>query len=109
MVQLTLQKYGFEVITAGDGAAGLAILQERLPHLILLDIMLPGADGYEICKQICSDQRTKFIPVVMLSGKGGLFSQLRGKWAGTTAYITKPFQPEVLVQMVDKHCLKPTG
>lgn len=106
VVSLTLEKQGFEVLTAVDGYAATDSLGRMVPDLILLDINMPGMDGYQVCKLVKEHPDTANVPVVMLSGKDGFFDKIRGKLAGATAYITKPFNPVELVQAVEKHCLK---
>jgi CheY-like chemotaxis protein len=106
LVSLTLGKFGYVVLEAADGQRGLELAKEREPDLILLDINMPGMDGYQVCKAVKADQTTSKIPVIMLSGKDGFFDKVWGKMAGSTRYITKPFQPDVLVQVVDKYCKK---
>ncbi len=65
---------------------------------------MPRLDGYQLCKLVRSNSATKDVPVVMLSGKDGFFDKVRGRMAGSTAYITKPFEPEALIKIVDEHC-----
>ncbi|WP_228486272.1 response regulator [Paludibaculum fermentans] len=106
IVSVTLERYGYRVLTAMDGMQALAKLDEQRPDLILLDITMPRMDGYQVCKTIKQNSYTKPIPVVMLSGKDGFFDKVKGKLAGATDYLTKPFQEEALVKAVEKH-LKP--
>ncbi|MDQ3130886.1 MAG: response regulator, partial [Acidobacteriota bacterium] len=96
-----LEKSGHEVVCAVDGMDALAKLNEIAPDLILLDITMPRMDGYQVCKLIRSNPVTKDIPVVMISGKDGFFDKVRGRMAGTTGYITKPFGPETLMKALD--------
>jgi twitching motility two-component system response regulator PilG len=96
-----LEKSGHEVVCAVDGMDALAKLDEAAPDLILLDITMPRMDGYQVCKMIRSNPVTKNIPVVMISGKDGFFDKVRGRMAGTTGYITKPFGPETLMKALD--------
>lgn len=104
IVQLTLQREHIRVITAADGLSALAAVADAMPDLILLDIMLPRMDGYNICHVIRKKLDHRDVPIVMLSGKDGLFDKMRGKLAGSTEYITKPFDSSELVQTV-KHYL----
>jgi len=104
IVELKLGNKGYRVISAVDGMDGLAKLGEQQPDLILLDVTMPRLDGYQLCKQIKSNRDTKHIPVVMLSGKDGFFDKVRGRMAGSTAYITKPFDPETLIRTVEEYC-----
>jgi twitching motility two-component system response regulator PilG len=98
-----LEKSGHNVVCAEDGIEGLTRLAEQRPDLVLLDITMPRMDGYEVCRQIRSNPETKDIPVVMISGKDGFFDKVRGRMAGTTAYITKPFGPETLMKALERY------
>ncbi len=98
-----LEKSGHEVVCAVDGMDALAKLNEIAPDLILLDITMPRMDGYQVCKLIRSNPVTRDIPVVMISGKDGFFDKVRGRMAGTTGYITKPFGPETLMKALDAY------
>ncbi len=78
--------------SAVDGIDALEKIKEFMPDLILLDIMMPQLDGYQVCKLIRTNELTKDVPIVMISGKDGFFDKVRGRMAGTTGYITKPFR-----------------
>lgn len=99
----TLQKEGYQVIEAEDGMNALKLLNNCLPDVILLDIAMPMMDGYEVCRLIRKNPILKSIPVVMLSGKDGFFDKVKGKMAGSTQYLTKPFQPALLIATVEKY------
>jgi twitching motility two-component system response regulator PilG len=103
IVQLTLQRERIQVVTAGDGLSALAAVSDEEPDLILLDIMLPRMDGYNICQVIRKNMAYKDMPIIMLSGKDGLFDKMRGKLAGSTEYITKPFDSAELVATVKRY------
>jgi twitching motility two-component system response regulator PilG len=103
IVQLTLQREQIRVVTAGDGLSALAAVADEQPDLILLDIMLPRMDGYNICQVVRKNMAYRDMPIIMLSGKDGLFDKMRGKLAGSTEYITKPFDSAELVQTVKRH------
>ncbi len=103
IVQLTLQREHIRVVTAGDGLSALAAVADEQPDLILLDIMLPRMDGYNICQAVRRNLAYRDVPIIMLSGKDGLFDKMRGKLAGSTEYITKPFDSAELVQTVKRH------
>lgn len=98
-----LEKCGHEVICAVDGLDALQKINEATPDLILLDITMPRMDGYQVCKMIRGNDATKDVPVVMISGKDGFFDKVRGRMAGTTGYITKPFGPETLMKTVETY------
>ncbi len=103
VVNLTLERNGYRVITAADGMEALALLNDHTPHLILLDITMPRMDGYQVCKVIKQNPYTKGIPVVMLSGNDGFFDKMKGKLAGATDYLTKPFKEDSLLASLKKH------
>ncbi len=98
-----LEKCGHDVFCSSDGIEAMERLEELRPDLILLDITMPRMDGYQVCKLIRSNIATKDVPVVMISGKDGFFDKVRGRMAGTSGYITKPFGPETLMKAVESH------
>ncbi len=102
IVQLTLQRENMRVITASDGLSALAAVADEDPDVILLDIMLPRMDGYNICRIIRDKKEFRHIPIIMLSGKDGLFDKVRGRLAGSSEYLTKPFDSVELVQSVKR-------
>jgi twitching motility two-component system response regulator PilG len=103
IVSITLERKGYRVLTAADGMQALAKLNDQMPDLVLLDITMPRMDGYQVCKVIKQNPFTKNIPVVMLSGKDGFFDKVKGKLAGATDYITKPFRETTLEQTIHKY------
>ena len=100
-----LEKSGHEVVCASDGVEALEQLEAGLPDLVLLDITMPRMDGYEVCKQIRANPLAKDLPVVMISGKDGFFDKVRGRMAGSTGYVTKPFGPETLMKALETYLL----
>lgn len=100
-----LEKSGHLVVCASDGVEALEQLENSLPDLVLLDITMPRMDGYEVCKQIRSNPQAKDLPVVMISGKDGFFDKVRGRMAGSTGYVTKPFGPETLMKALETYLL----
>ncbi len=104
VVAVTLEAHGHEVVTASDGIEALEKLRTVRPDLVLLDITMPNMDGYQLCKILRTNDSTKHVPIVMLSGKDGLFDKMRGRMAGAANYITKPFAPSALPPLVDKYC-----
>lgn len=98
-----LEKCGHIVITAVDGMDAMEKLNDVVPDLILLDIAMPRMDGYQVCKLIRNNDSTREVPIVMISGKDGFFDKVRGRMAGTTSYITKPFGPETLMKMLETY------
>lgn len=99
-----LEKHGHRVLVAVDGMEALAKINEDRPDLVLLDVTMPKMDGYQLCKLIKQNPATRQVPVVMISGKDGFFDKVRGRMAGSTAYITKPFGPETLLHTVETYC-----
>ena len=106
LVNITLKKQRYQVVSAADGMEALGKLNDALPDLILLDITMPRMDGYQLCKIIKGNKEIQHIPVIMLSGKDGFFDKVRGRMAGSTEYMTKPFKPKMLLQVVGKHIKK---
>ncbi len=103
VVSFELRKHRLEVMAASNGPEALALLKTHVPDLVLLDINMPNMDGYQVCRAIRADDRTRRIPVVMLSGKDGFFDKVRGRMAGAVDYITKPFEPALLVEMIARY------
>jgi len=103
LVTMTLEKHGYQVVSAFDGVAAIKEIAAHNPSLILMDVNMPRLDGYQLCKLVKKHDSTKHIPVVMLSGKDGMFDRLRGRLVGCSGYISKPFVPEVLLQAVEQH------
>ena len=103
LVSLTLEREGFEVITACDGLEAVQLLSDHMPDIILSDVNMPRLDGYKLCRFVKKCDRTKHIPVIMLSGKDGVFDKLRGKMFGCGDYVTKPFESSELIEKVRLH------
>jgi CheY-like chemotaxis protein len=104
---LTLERAGYKVVAEPDGESAIERLIQVVPDMILLDIAMPKIDGYEVCKRIKQDPRTKHVPVVMLSGKGALFDKVKGHMAGATEYLTKPFETPAVLAVVTNYCEQP--
>jgi two-component system, OmpR family, alkaline phosphatase synthesis response regulator PhoP len=102
ILDFSLGMEGYEVITALDGEQALEKLKSEKPDLIVLDIMMPKLDGYEVCKSIKSSPETKHIPVILLSAKGRNVDQKLGFDVGADDYITKPFSPRKLVERINQ-------
>jgi twitching motility two-component system response regulator PilH len=100
MIMDLLQSSGLMVAIATDGVEALEKIQGETPDLILLDIVMPRMNGYEVCRRLKSDPKTKDVPVVMCSSKGEEFDRYWGMKQGADAYIAKPFQPTELVGTV---------
>lgn len=104
LVGMALERQGHAVLVAANPLQALARLDEMTPDLVLLDITMPHMDGFQLCKLIKANPVTAEVPVVMLSGKDGLFDKVRGRLAGAVDHVAKPFDPAALVQAVEKHC-----
>ncbi len=100
LIGLTLQRRGFSVLKAQSGPEALEKLQVTLPDLVVVDVMMPNMDGYEVCRALKADPRTSHLPVVMLTAKAQTASQLEGFRAGAIDYITKPVHPQDLVARI---------
>lgn len=97
MISNLLKDNGLKVTVACDGVEALEHIQRSSPDLVVLDIIMPRMNGYEVCRRLKSDPRTKNVPVVMCSSKGEEFDRYWGMKQGADAYIAKPFQPVELI------------
>jgi two-component system, OmpR family, phosphate regulon response regulator PhoB len=95
-----LHREGYETVVAHDGQEGLRKAQTNPPDLILLDLMLPGMDGLEVCRQLRASKQTSRVPILMLTAKGEETDQVVGFSVGADDYVTKPFSVKVLVQRI---------
>ena len=100
VLSYNLKREGYEVFTATNGTAGLALVNKELPDLILLDLMLPGMDGIEICSSIKMASATQNTLIIMVTAKGEESDIVLGLGVGADDYITKPFSPKELVARV---------
>jgi two-component system, OmpR family, alkaline phosphatase synthesis response regulator PhoP len=97
LLRHNLEKERFRVLTSGTGEEGLKLARREHPDLVLLDLMLPGIDGLEVCRTLRSDTETRRIPIVMLTARSEDADVVAGLELGADDYITKPFQPRVLL------------
>ncbi len=95
-----LKKEGFDVVTAQDGSAAMAKARAELPDLILLDVMMPGMDGMEVCQLLREDAQLKDVFIVFLTARGEDYSQVAGFDSGADDYIKKPIKPNVLISRI---------
>jgi len=100
--------YKITISTSGEEALEL-VQNGPIPDVILLDIMMPGMDGYEVCKKLKAEKRTKDIPVIFITAKDDEKDKQLGKELGSAAYITKPFDAKTVIQIVKTHIWLATG
>jgi len=105
LLNLLLSRQGYRVLTADDGTAAIAVVQHDLPDLILLDIMMPGMDGYEVCQELKKEDNTKDIPVIFISALSDVFDKVKAFSLGAVDYIIKPFQTEEILARVSTHLI----
>jgi len=101
VLQRRLQANGMTVAVGRDGAEGLALVKKVVPDLVLLDVMLPDTDGYDVCLRIKSDGNTAHIPVIFLSARGEVVDKVRGLSCGAADYVTKPWNAAELLARID--------
>jgi len=97
-----LEEQGFEILLAEDGYAGLEIAQFAQPNMILLDVMMPGIDGFETCRRLKSDEKTQNIPVIFMTALESTKDKVNGFKVGGVDYITKPVQQEEVSRISTK-------
>lgn len=100
LLQYNLEKENYQVLTAASGEAGFELAKLKKPDLILLDLMLPGMDGLEVCRLLRQSAETKQIPILMLTAKSTEIDQIVGLEMGASDYITKPFSVKVMLARV---------
>ena len=100
LVDHNLKSADFHVLTAQDGYQALSLAKKHLPQLVILDLMLPGLDGFEVCKELKRSPTTKNIPVLMLTARGEEVDRIVGLELGADDYVVKPFSPRELVLRV---------
>jgi two-component system phosphate regulon response regulator PhoB len=107
LVAFNLERQQYKVLTAGDGISAVRLAREKIPDLVVLDVMLPGLDGFGVYRELRADPRTSGIPVLMLTAKGEINDRIAGLELGADDYVTKPFSPRELLLRV-KALLKRT-
>lgn len=95
-----LQAQGFEVLTSRDARNGMRLAAERRPHLILLDLQLPDADGLEVCSRLADDEATSAIPIIVISGAEQPDIVRRCRAAGSQYFLRKPYDPNALLTLI---------
>ena len=102
MVKMRLEAVGYNTIEAYDGQEALSKAQNENPDLIILDLMLPKMDGYKVCRMLKFDSRYKSIPIILFTARVQDSDKELGKEVGADAYLTKPFEPEVLLSKIEE-------
>jgi two-component system phosphate regulon response regulator PhoB len=97
ILRYNLERAGFEILIATSGDSGLDLARTMRPDIIVLDLMLPGMTGQEVCRALKGDPNTETLPVIMLTAKGELHERVKGLELGADDYVTKPFSPRELV------------
>jgi len=100
LLRLILEDEGYEVYVAPNGPEALALLQKELYDLVLLDLLMPGMDGWEVLKQLRTTAKARQTPVILLTGRTTNLDDLRQDMLQYSAYITKPFQPDDLIARI---------
>ena len=100
LCKVNLEAEGIEVLEAEDGATGLEAARREKPDAILLDVMMPGLNGWNVAEQLLADEATSAIPIIFLTARADLRDRVRGMDAGGLDYITKPFNPLELAKLV---------
>ncbi len=102
LVQVNLERQGYEVITANDGREALQKVEEENPDLLVLDVMMPYMDGFEVLQNLRRNPSTRDIPVIMLTAKAQDVDVYKGWQSGVDCYLTKPFNPMELISFVKR-------
>jgi len=102
LVTLNLELEGHEVLSAATGSEALEVARAERPEVLVLDVMLPEVDGFEVCRILTQDPETSAIPIVLLSARALQSDVQRGLDAGATEYVTKPFDPLDLVAVIER-------
>jgi DNA-binding response OmpR family regulator len=100
LCRVNLEAEGMEVLEAADGPSGLEMAREQTPDVVLLDVMMPGLDGWRVAEELLVDDRTSSIPIVFLTARAELRDRARGIDLGGVDYVTKPFNPVELAPLV---------
>jgi len=100
LCRVNLEAEGMEVLEAGDGPSGLETARSEQPDVVLLDVMMPGLDGWRVAEELLDDERTSAIPIVFLTARAELRDRARGIDLGGVDYVTKPFNPVELAPLV---------
>jgi two-component system, OmpR family, alkaline phosphatase synthesis response regulator PhoP len=102
LVQVNLERAGYTVLTAFDGIEALEKVKQENPDMVVLDVMMPRMDGFEVLRNLQADPHTSSIPVIMLTAKAQDADIFRGWASGVSSYLTKPFNPRELLVFVER-------
>ena len=102
LCRVNLEAEGIDVLEAPDGRAGLELARQEKPDAVLLDVMMPGLDGWTVAEELLSDESTRGIPIVFLTARADLRDRARGMDLGGLDYVTKPFNPVELAPLVER-------
>jgi CheY-like chemotaxis protein len=97
LISLTLERDGYEVVTAKDGPAALESVLDRVPHLVVLDLMMPGIDGCEVTRRLRAEEATRDVPIMIVTALAEESQAAKALAAGADAYLSKPFSPRELL------------
>jgi DNA-binding response OmpR family regulator len=100
LCRVNLEAEGISVLEAADGATGLELARDEQPDVVLLDVMMPGLDGWRVAEELLEDERTAAIPIIFLTARAEFRDRARGLDIGGVDYVTKPFNPLELAQLV---------
>jgi len=100
IISIILKAHGYDVVTASGGETGLELVYSEKPDVMLLDIMMPDIDGFEVCRRLKEDEATSAVPIIFVSARGDASDIEKGLSMGACAYITKPFAPELLLARI---------
>ncbi|MBP7088807.1 MAG: response regulator [Candidatus Omnitrophica bacterium] len=101
LLKIRLEANDYEVLVASDGQEGLKMARNKKPDLIILDLMLPKIDGFTVCRMLKFDEKYKNIPIIMFTARAQETDKKLGREVGANEYITKPFDPQVLLKKIE--------
>ena len=100
LCRVNLEADGLEVLEAPDGRSGIAVARRKRPDAIVLDVMMPGFDGWQVARELLADRKTRSIPIVFLTARADPHDRARGADLGGVEYVAKPFNPVTLASVV---------
>ncbi len=103
VIRVSLEDFGFDLMEVSDGENVFQTVLDARPDLILLDVMMPGKDGYAVCQELKADPQTAAIPIILLTAKSRPEEMEQGLAAGANAYVAKPFSPLSLLTVIHQH------